>query len=122
MKLPGAVIFINNQINNITQKTLEDQLFITETLDNIEFDGYVSEDGYYLKNIHQNHLRILVIRDDYSSHINWDYADVVLTINQGLAYVELNKIGPPSNTFPINRLTIYDLLKSIGTDLKVKIV
>lgn len=108
--LPSAIIFVNNDLAGNLQVTLVRQLFITDSMTGIEFDLRVAEDPSYPQIIHNNNDRILVIRD-FSDGYNRALADVAIFIKAGLAAIESVKYGPPSATFPVDRLTIYELLK-----------
>lgn len=110
MNLPGAIIFINKDINDGIRSLLITQLFINDVMDGNTFDGYVSMDPGYVNRIHGSNLRVLVIRESFRDFTNRELADVVIFIKNGMASVEENKLGPPRPQFPLQNLTIYQLL------------
>jgi hypothetical protein len=122
MNLPSAIIFINSEILEITKTYLTDQLFLNEIILKNEFDSRLLADPNYTDNIHNQNLRILVILDDFQNYSNRDYADVVIFVKQGLATVEKNKFGPPMQSLPILRLTVWSLLRAGSVSDKVIIL
>lgn len=117
MNLPGAIILVNNDLVPGVQDPLVRQLYITESMTGAEFDARVLEDPNYPFIIHANHLRILVIRD-FKDTANRDLMDVAIFIKAGLASIEANKFGPPGQTYPVDRLTIYELLRNYPLQIK----
>lgn len=109
MDFPGAIIFVNNDLTPGVEGPLVRQLYITDTITGTEFDARVAADPNYPQIIHENNLRVLVIRD-FSDGYNRALADVAIFIKAGLASIESCKFGPPGQTFDIDRLTIYELL------------
>lgn len=107
--LPGAIIFCNNDLTPGVQGPLLRQLYITEEMVGAEFDLRVAENPNYTNLIHSNNFRILVTRD-FSDGYNRNLADIAIFIKSGLATIESNKFGPPGQTFPVDKLTIYQLL------------
>jgi hypothetical protein len=110
MRLPSAIIFVNNDMNQTLQDTLVSQLFIHEAITGTEFDLRVELTPTYPDMIHLQGMRILVIRDDFMDLTNREYADVAIFVKSGLASIELNKIGPPNKAYRISELSIYKLL------------
>lgn len=104
----SAIIFVNADISQGIKEALERQLFITESVTGAEFDARIAEDPNYPLEIQENNLRILVIRD-YWTTTNRELADIVIFASNGLATVESNKFGPPAQTYPINSLTWDEL-------------
>jgi len=111
MNLPGAVIFINDDIDGYVTDTLEKQLFIYETMTGTEFDARVVADPNYPTVIRNMHMRILVIRDDFRDYANRELADVAMFISHGMASVLQNNFGPPGLSISIVQLYIYKLLR-----------
>jgi hypothetical protein len=115
MSIPPAIIFINAEINDITQATLVGQLYIDEVMTGAEFDERVLNTPLYSTIVHLQGLRILVIRADYGDHTNRTLADVALFISGGMATVEKNNYGPPGLSLPIDRIDLYTLLRDVGS-------
>lgn len=111
MIIPGAIIYINSDISQGVQNKLVSQLIIDQVLDGYVFDGYVAINPNYPHSIHSLNQRILVIRNDFSNTINRNLADIAIFVKAGLASVELNKFGPPAQTYNIDRITIYSLVQ-----------
>lgn len=119
---PTGPIFIGAQPNNpqsdasVSELTnLQIQLFIDDTMTKTEFDSRVAADPNYPTIVHLQNLRILVILPTFQDGYNRQYADVVIFLHQGLADVEKNNFGPPCQNFAIQRLTLYELLRSVGS-------
>ena len=115
MNLPPAIIFMNGDFNAITQTTITTQLHLTEIITKIEFDARVLADPNYPTNITLNFLRVLVILPTFQDLVNRELADIVLFYKQGMIRVERNKYGPPGLSLSIQRINIYDLLRSVGS-------
>lgn len=111
MNIPGAVIFVNNDIDGYITQKLETQLFISETMTGDEFDARVAADPNYPNIIRLMSRRILVIRDDFRDYSNRDAADIALFISHGLASVLQNNYGPPGLTLSLEQIYIYKLLR-----------
>lgn len=111
MKLPGAVIFVNNELNEISYQTLRNQLQLTEIISKNEFDARVSADPNYPVIVRGFKTRVLVVLETFQDFVNRDLADIVMFIKQGMAYIERNNYGPPGLTYSIQRFNIYDLLR-----------
>jgi hypothetical protein len=94
---------------------LQIQLFINDTMTKAEFDARVAADPNYPAIVHLQNMRILVILPTFQDGYNREYADVVIFLHQGLADVERNRFGPPCKNFPIQRLTVYELLRAVGS-------
>jgi len=117
---PSPPIFIGAQPSNpasdasVSELTnLQIQLFIDDTITKAEFDARVAADPNYPTIVHLQNLRILVILPTFQDGYNREYAYVVIFLHQGLADVEHNHFGPPCQNFPIQRLTIYELLRAV---------
>lgn len=131
---PPAIVFINGDITyppsppifigaqpsspnsdaSVSELTnLQIQLFINDTMTKAEFDARVAADPNYPTIVHLQNLRILVILPTFQDGYNRQYADVVIFLHAGLADVEKNNFGPPCQNFPTQRLTIYELLRSV---------
>lgn len=132
--LPPAIFFINGDISyppgppyfpgtdpqapTNTLTILQTQLHIADTMTKQEFDDRVSADPNYPTIVHLQGLRILVIVPKYNDGYHYmavpniQYADVVMFLHQGLADIEKNNFGPPFQSFEIQRLTMYELLRA----------
>ena len=136
-KLPSAVIFTNDNLTENIKLRLMKQLFIDGYMDGYTFDQYI--DGYsdsYINNgyidgyqdayedsldgynfplttnlytyIHQHNKRLLVFRP-FNTINNRQYADALIYVKNGLAAVELCKVGPPAITYPVINLTLQKI-------------
>lgn len=115
MQPPPAIIFVNADLNATSLSTLQTQLYINDTMSDTEFDARVNVDPNYPTNIHLQGLRILVVRKDFHDLTNRALADVVIFVKQGLATILKNNLGPPGLALPIGRLTIFALLRAVGS-------
>ncbi len=143
--LPPAIFFINGDINyppkppyfpgtdpnapTNTLTILQTQLRINDTMTKAEFDARVVADPNYPTIVHLQGLRILVIVPEYSDgyqsypprfhpHINIpnvELADVVMFLHQGLADIEKNRFGPPFQSFEVQRINMYQLLRAVNS-------
>lgn len=116
--LPSAIIFMNDDVSQGIIDVLTHQLFLNEIISGTTFDQRIadSNDGYtYPDDVRKNNLRILVLKNDLRSDTNHEYADVVIFVKQGLATVLKNKLGPPTQSFPIDRVNAYALLRAGGS-------
>jgi hypothetical protein len=109
--LPSAIIFVNNDLTENVKSTLSRQLYIHEIMSGPEFDARVSLDPEYPNIVKLNGLRIMVIRDFWLPRDSFNLADVAIFVKSGLAYVEINNLGPPNLTLPVSNLNIHDLLR-----------
>ena len=114
MKLPPAIIFINNDIDGYITSTLENQLFIFETMTGDEFDSRVNNNPNYPTIIRNMGYRILVIRDDFMDYNNRTLADIAMFISHGMCSVLENNFGPPGLTLEIQHVYIHKLLRYNG--------
>jgi hypothetical protein len=114
MQIPGAVIFVNNDLTDQVEGVLIIQLYIDETITDTEFDNRIIDDPNYANVVRNSHRRLLVIRKTFHDYTNRDLADIVIFIKSGLAYVEKNNFGPPSLTLPVVILHMETLLKFNG--------
>lgn len=127
--LPPAIFFINGDITyppsppffpGTTPPTselgkLETQLFIDDVMTKQEFDARMAADPNYATIVHLRGFRILVILPDFHDLVNRQLADVVMFLHQGLADIEKNNFGPPSQNYPIDRINMYALLRAVGS-------
>ena len=110
---PAAIVFVNNNLTDNVKEALVRQLFISEAITGAEFDARVEVDPNYYAVVHQNNLRIMVIRD-LSDATNRNLADAVIFVKAGLASVEGGKFGPPGLTLPVDRLYWHELLNGVA--------
>lgn len=113
MILPGAIIFVNDDLVPQIRDTLIKQLFITNTLDGYEYDAYVESYPNYPEIIRNTNQRIMVIRS-FTELQSQETADVVIFVTHGVASIEKNNFGPPGWTQRVaelhwGKLCIYDL-------------
>lgn len=111
MSLPAAIFFVNADLNDLSKLTLTQQLELTETMTDTEFDARMTVDPNYATIVHLQKLRIMVIRADFRDYTNRTVADVVMFVKQGLVSIEKNNFGPPGLTLPLDRLNLYALLR-----------
>lgn len=111
MNLPPGIFFINNDITDAIKTIIIQQLHITESVPGSEFDARMIADPNYPQVIHNNNIRLLVIRSDFYDETNRTVADVVMFIKQGMATILKNNFGPPELSIPIFRFDIYKLLR-----------
>jgi hypothetical protein len=119
MQLPPAIIFINADLNDTSKATLRSQLYINQIITGAQFDDVIAVDPTFPDQVHLNGARILVIRDEFYPYPNYELADVVIFLKQGLASIEKNKLGPPGLTLPLEKLNIYALLRGAGSQYVV---
>ncbi len=110
--LPPAIIFVNSDLNASLQSKIQSQLQIHETISGQEFDNRIIVDPNYKTNVELNGLRVLVIRDSFHDLTNRTLADVVIFVKNGLAYIEKNNFGPPGQSYSVDKLNIYNLLRA----------
>ncbi len=132
--LPPAIFFINGDITYPPQppffpgtsasselQTIQTQLFIDDTMTKAEFDARVAVDPNYPTIVHLQGLRILVIVPLYNDGYtymnipNIQYADVVMFLHQGLADIEYNRFGPPGQSYEIQRMNMYSILRAANS-------
>lgn len=90
MNLPGAIIFINNDLNDISKTKLTNQLYLTETITKSEYDARLANDPYYPVIVHSFKLRVLVTLPTFQDYTNRETADIVMFLKLGLAAIEKN--------------------------------
>lgn len=116
-------VFIGSQPNNpssdagVSELTnIQNQLFINETITKAEFDARIVADPNYPTIVHLQNLRVLVILPlniHYCQEtINFQYADVVMFLHQGLADIEKNRFGPPGQNYDLQRINLYAVLRA----------
>lgn len=129
-QFPSAIIFVNSDIpqpdgyvdgyiNDLTIGTLTTQLFIDNILTFHQFNDLVASLPSFPDIVHLQNLRVLVILPDFRDYTNRDLADVVLFYSHGLITVEKNNFGPPRQTYPLERVNIYQLLRANNSSLVV---
>jgi|LakMenEpi03Aug12_release.lakeMendotaPanAssembly.Ray.scaffolds.fasta_scaffold966888_2 hypothetical protein len=101
MNYPSAIIFVNSNISDQVKEVIQRQLFITNTIDFDNFDGY--EEG-----------RVLVLVSDFLNVEKRELADVVIYVKMGLAYILKNNLGPTGLTVQVDRMYIQKLLLENG--------
>ena len=111
MSIPSAIFFVNADLTPALRLILAEQLNVTESMTDTEFDLRVSLDPNYATVIHGQKLRVLVIRSNFHDMTNRNLADVVMFVKQGLVSIEKNNFGPPGLTLPLERLNLYSLLR-----------
>jgi len=107
----GLIIFVNADLTQNVEDAVIRQLEITEAIDGYEFDQRIIDDPNYPSIIHTTNINLLVIRSFYDT-TNRALADIVIFISQGLAYVLSNKVGPPGQTFQVDRMRLERLLNA----------
>jgi hypothetical protein len=109
MRLPSAIILVNNDLTDQVKSVLQSQLFISEIISGEEFDARVSADPNYVNIVHNSFQRILVIRS-FREETNRELFDIAIFVKAGLACIEKNNFGPPGRTYPVAKLSIYQLI------------
>jgi len=99
----SAVIFVNADLTDNVKAVIQRQLYINDTITGTEFDLRLVADPNYVDVVHADRLRVLVIRP-FTELTNRDKADIVLFCKAGLASVESSKVGPPGQTYQIDRM------------------
>ena len=107
---------MNSDISEAQKTLFESQLYINETLSGLEFDNRVVADPNYPAVVHNQNLRILVIRENFRDYTNRNLADVAAFVKQGQVTIEKNKFGPPNFSFTAIHLNIWKLLRGAGSD------
>ena len=107
---PPALLLINNDLTSSIIETLTRQLFLSEVITGDVFDARVAADGYYPQEIHNEGLRVMVMRPLYELN-NRGLFDIVLFAKAGLVTVETSKYGPPNITLPIDSIYLSVLFK-----------
>lgn len=100
--LPSAILFVNSDLTQNVINKLKSQLFITDIFDGNTFDGYVA-DSQFLIDCKSQNKRVMVIRP-FNDYNNRHLADVAIFIKNGLASIEINKFGPPGQTYKVLEL------------------
>jgi hypothetical protein len=101
---PAALILVNDNLPTTVQDLLVKQLFVDIVLDGYDFDQAVLLNPNYAMEIKEDNLRLLVNRD-LSDMTNRYLFDVVLYFRNGLVSVLEDRVGPPSDTWPVLSLT-----------------
>jgi hypothetical protein len=113
MDLPGAIIFINAELNDTTISGLQEQLRLTEVISFQEFNSRISALPSYHEIVHFQNLRVLVIQESIINQTNEEFADIVLYFHQGMIDVQKTKFGPPGLSLPAYKINIYELLRNV---------
>ena len=121
MNIPPALIYINNDISSKSLETLVSQLFISETITDLEFIDRLTLDPNYIKTIHGSNLRVIVLKDFVLNTLSNELADIVMIISHGMAGVFKDNSGPPGLTLPINKLYIHELLRYNNSEFVVNL-
>ena len=108
--IKSAIVFVNNDLTQNVQDALVIQLYINEVMDGYEFDQRVSKDPNYPTIVHNNNLKILVIRSFFET-TNRDLCDVAIFVKAGLAAIEYNKLGPHRGTHRVEKITLNKLFQ-----------
>lgn len=120
MKLPGALIFINNDLNEISLNTLTTQLHLTEVISKTEFDARLATNPDYPTLIKGFKYRVLVTLPSMQDITNREQADIVIFLKQGIASILKNNYGPHGLSYSIQRFNIYDLLRyNLSDEVKI---
>lgn len=101
--IPGAIILINEEISDVIKTHIIKQLQIEETITGTEFDARLLIDPDYVKNVRALRSRVMVLKD-FRDTTNRTVFDVVLYVRHGIASIERNCFGPPSQSFPVHNL------------------
>jgi hypothetical protein len=112
MDLPGAIIYINNDLNSALQTKIMNQLFIWELITEQTLLDRIASDPDYLITVRLDRKRILVTCNDIRASTTKTIVDVVLFVKSGLAYILKNNYGPPALTLPVERLYLNKLIPS----------
>jgi len=104
----SAVILVNADLTPNVQAAIQRQLYINDTITGTEFDLRIAADPNYVAIVHANGLRVLVIRP-FTELTNRDQFDIVMFCKAGLASVETSKVGPPGQTYQIDRMYLSQL-------------
>ena len=105
-----AIIFSNIDLSQSIMDTLIVQLRLTYIINAADFDNNVAIDGYYISDIYQLNLRVLVLRD-LQDQTNRNIADIVLFFKNGLASVLCRKVAQPGKTYTINNIYLNQLFQ-----------
>jgi len=108
MFLPSLIIFISN-CDDLHLQNIKTQLFIHDTIDFNEFNARLSVDPNYIFRIKNNNLRVLVLLDNLSNYVNRQFADIVISVNNGFGFIEKNKFGPPGQVINLDRVNIFKI-------------
>jgi hypothetical protein len=110
--MPAAIIFVNNDLNDLIISILRDQLYLDDLITLEEFNERVEVDPNYVFLVHSMGLRVLVILDTFQDFTNRQLADICLFIKNGLAYRLEGNNGPPRECYSIYNLNIENLLRA----------
>jgi hypothetical protein len=106
---PGCILFVNDNITDNILGTLVTQLFIDEVIWYDEWLARQTNSPGWENQVRAFQMRVLVLRK-YWDRTGCESADVVLYCKNGLASVEVNKLGPLGLTFPIASIHLHNLL------------
>jgi hypothetical protein len=113
--VPGAIIFINNDLASSTMSRIVSQLQIEETITFEELNSRLIADPNYTRNIRIERRRIMVTIDFLTTDTRTQ-ADVVVYVKNGLVSISKSCFGPPGATYPFNYL-YWGQLCIFDTDL-----
>lgn len=113
----GGFAFLNTLAtraspNPSTINALIPQLFIDDVMWKAEFDLRVLNDPNYPTIVHLLGLRIMVVLPTLQDGYNRQYADVVMSVQQGQANIEFNRFGPPCKSLNVRRINPYALFQA----------
>lgn len=111
MNIPSAIVFVNDDLTPNVKAALVRQLLIRDVMTGIEFNLRVTADPNYPTDIHASNNRILVIRPG-NDDTNRSLADVIIFVKAGLASIQRNNFGISYKVYPVDKLTIYQLLNN----------
>lgn len=102
--IPGAIIFVNDDISTSSLSRLVSQLQINETVTLSVFSSRLTNDPSYTINIRAQRRRLLV-KIDLTNTENRMEADVIISVKNGLASIVSCCFGPPGATYKVLNLT-----------------
>lgn len=103
VRVPGAIIMVNNDLSPSVQNRLEIQLHIDESITGQEFDlRYAAASDYPLA-IRVLRRRLLVIRS-HQDVTNRNEMDIVMFVKNGMISVTKNCFGPPGQTYQLKNI------------------
>ena len=111
MILPSLIIIINNNFTENQLNDLKTKLFIHEVISFSEFNNRIIVQPSYIERVRLNNLRVMIIQDNFSDYTNREYADIVMSIKNGLGFIEKNNFGPPGQIINLSRISIFNIIK-----------
>lgn len=116
--LPPALLAVNEMDQDgYAFSQLISQLYIDQIWSQEEFNDIIIANPSYPDIIHLNNLRILVMLSTWDqTETDHSLFDAVLFYpNNGLIEVEKNKFGPPGQTYLLDHITIWSLLRAANS-------